>query len=227
LTPSKFLFSKYLSVLEFSEQLEWLLKSKVWYEHHKGIKPSSLSESTLSEYKVLFIKFWIRQIAFFNQPPAINGIDYNHNMYDLDILYEELLENIIFVQCKLLEAYWTINTVNKLIPLKGGIEALKYPEEIIDFYNELYELFKIEILNKFKDIYALRRDFQIERATPFNYEQILAHCNQINNYNEHMNFSSKLNIDNFYKTKIPLNNNKTKPLLKNLKKKCYAEKSLK
>jgi hypothetical protein len=84
-----------------------------------------------------------------------------------------------------------------------ALEDLKTPEEIIDFYNELYELFKIEILDKFKDIYDLRREFQIERAIPYDYEDILIRYKQIITYNEHINFSSKLNNKNFNKTKIP------------------------
>ena len=121
-------------------------------------------------------------------------------MYDLNNLYLELLENIIFVQFKILDAYWTINTVNKLIPLKGDLQNINTDSKLIDFYNELYEQFKIEILEKYKDISDIRREFFAERCSNYNYEQILFLYERLIELNGHIEFSSKLNKDNFYKT---------------------------
>jgi len=215
LTPSKFMFAKYLSAWEYSEEYDFLLKAKMWYEHYKGIKPSSLSESTLNEYKEIFIKFWIRQIASYNRPALLNEDYYNVNMYDIRNVYEELLENILFAQCKILEAYWTINTLNKFTSLSStvgvgavgleiwSIEGFNTESKLIDFYNELYEQFKIEVLEKYKDVYDLRREFLVERLTPLNYEDLYQSYYYLQNKNSHINFNSKLNKENFYKTLFP------------------------
>ena len=201
LTISKFIFAKYLSAWDYSEEYYILLKAKIWFEDYKGIKKSYLSEATLIEYKQLFIKFWLRQILVFNRLEQLNqGTQYLSNMYDLNNLYLELLENIIFVQFKILDAYWTINTVNKLIPLKGDLQNINTDSKLIDFYNELYGLFKIEILEKYKDISDIRREYFAERCSYYNYEQILFLYERLIELNEHIEFNSKLNKDNFYKT---------------------------
>jgi hypothetical protein len=201
LTINKFIYAKYLSAWEYSEEYSILLKAKIWYEDYKGFKTSDLSESTLSEYKELFIKFCMRQILSFNRLEQLNqDTKYLVNMYDLNNLYLELLENIIFVQFKILDAYWTINTVNKLIPLKGDLQNINTDSKLIDFYNSLYEQFKIEILEKYKDISNIRREFFADRCSNYNYEQILFLYENLIELNKHIEFNSKLNKDNFYKT---------------------------
>jgi len=57
ITPIKFMLAMFQSSFDFSEEWDLLVKAKIWYEHHKGIKPSSLPESTLYEYREIFIKF--------------------------------------------------------------------------------------------------------------------------------------------------------------------------
>ena len=203
LTPAKFMFSKYLSALEYSEEYEILDKAKIWFLHHNKIKLSSLSENTLIEYKELFIKFWIRQIISYNRLDQIYSNNYNVNMYDLSIVYEELLENILFVQCKILEANWTINTANELINSYGGIENINTDSKVIHFYNELYDRFKIEIIDKFKDVYSIRREFIIERYSFLSYEDIYEGYKYLEEINRHINFNSKLTEENFYKTNFP------------------------
>ena len=124
-------------------------------------------------------------------------------MYDLSIVYEELLENILFVQCKILEANWTINTANELINSYGGIENINTDSKVIHFYNELYDRFKIEIIDKFKDVYSIRREFIIERYSFLSYEDIYEGYKYLEEINRHINFNSKLTEENFYKTNFP------------------------
>lgn len=57
ITPDRLMFTSHLTVIEFLEELDILMKIKIWYEHHLGINYSSLPESTLNEYKDLYIKF--------------------------------------------------------------------------------------------------------------------------------------------------------------------------
>ena len=57
ITPNSFMYAMHLNVFEYLEELDVLLKAKIWYEHHTGIKTSSLPESTLNEYRYLFFKF--------------------------------------------------------------------------------------------------------------------------------------------------------------------------
>jgi hypothetical protein len=207
ITPNKFMFSKYLSALEYSEEYDILFKCKIWYEHYKGIKHSYLSESILNEYREFFIKFWINQIIEFNNTTRLNDNYYIPNMYDINIVYAELLENIIFAQCKTLEAYFTINTVNNWIYVNGNLNSINTDSKIIDFYNDLFEKLKTEIIEKYKDVYILRREYFIERWSNSDYDDILLGYENLKLYDSHLNFTSnyKLNKDIFYKTKFPYN----------------------
>lgn len=101
----------------------------------------------------------------FNRPDQLNNTysDYIINMYDIGNVYEELNENILFVQSKILESYWTINTLNKTNFFNNEISSLDIESNLIDFYNKLFDKFKLEILDKYADVYALRRTFIINR----------------------------------------------------------------
>jgi len=214
ITPIKFMLAMFQSSFDFSEEWDLLVKAKIWYEHHKGIKPSSLPESTLYEYREIFIKFWVNQISWFNTPEQLNSDYYNVNMYDINNVYEELLENILFSQCKVLEAYWTINKLNKLISLNpdakevGGIETLNTESKRIDFFNKLYEQLKIEIIVKYKDVYDLRRQFIIDRCSRVNYEEFLIAYERVKLLNSVINFDSKINKENLNKNPLYLPQNK-------------------
>jgi hypothetical protein len=202
ITPSRFIFAMNLAVLEYLEELIILVKAKIWFEHHTGIKPSSLSEDILIEYREWFIKFWTHQITAFSRPELINQGNYITNMYDLNNVYEELLENILFAQSKILEAQWSINTSNQLFLLYGGIEYLNTDDKIINFYNELFSRLKLEIIGKYKDIYDLRRAYQVERFHnhfPHNCEELSKAYEHVQSFNTHLNFNSKLSKLNWNK----------------------------
>jgi hypothetical protein len=121
ITPEKLMYSNYLANFEYSLEYVILIKAKIWYEHVTGIKHSDLPYSLLKEYEDIFNKFWIRQIIASTRPMVFNaGVDYYvPNMYDHEIVYLELLENILFTQSKILESHWTINTLYlNLFPLE-------------------------------------------------------------------------------------------------------------
>ena len=136
MTISKFMISNYVANYEYYQEYEFLLKAE------KGLNQfCKLNSLTLgnflqaeendngsndpnydSEEINFFIKFWIRQIVFFNQlnlNESEKGTGFGRgvliNMYNISNIQEELLENILFVQTKILETTWTINKVNNSI----------------------------------------------------------------------------------------------------------------
>lgn len=230
-TLGKYMFSAYSSVWEHVREYDILIKSKIWYEHDKGIKFSDLSESTLNEYKELFIKYWLYQILSYNRIDQISVIDaYNENMYDLNILYLELLENILFVQCKILEAYLGIDTVNhffnssslkeedllteaeesvaRVLKGKGELYSFKSESDMIFLYNYLYENYKIEIYDKNKDVYDLRREYIVEKYRRISHNDLVKGYEYVLNFDNNINYNSKLNKDNFHKCFFNPNLNK-------------------
>ena len=147
ITPDKLMYTMHLTVIEYLEELNILLKAKIWYEHHAGINYSSLSESTLNEYKNLFIKFWIRQIIAYCKPSDIDSKFFITNMYDEDKVYLELLENILFVQSKILEAQWTINTLYVYLPSILEFKEVNCETKLINFYNKINVIYKWKYYN--------------------------------------------------------------------------------
>ena len=101
----------------------------------------------------------MRQILAFNRPAQLETSLYNYNMYEINNVLEELLENILFAQSKVLETNWTINTLNNTNFLNYGIDSLNNELNLIHFYNELYLKLEADIINSHKEIYQLRREF--------------------------------------------------------------------
>ena len=161
ITPDKLMYAMHLAVVEYLEELDILMKAKIWYEHHTGIKYSSLSDSTLNEYKNLFLKFWVRQIIAYCKPWDLSENYYIPNMYDHSVVYLELLENIIYAQSKILEAQWTINTIYVYLPSFIESTEIEYDTKLINFYNKIFSLLKKEVINNYKDVYDLRRSYKI------------------------------------------------------------------
>lgn len=162
ITPDKLMYSMHLTVVEFLEELDILIKAKIWYEHYTGIKYSSLPESTLNEYKHLFIKFWVRQIIAYCKPQNLSDNYYFvTNMYEHNVVYLELLENILFVQSKILEAQWTINTIYVYLPSYLESKEIDPETKLINFYNNIFTFLKKEIMENYKDVYDLRRSYKI------------------------------------------------------------------
>lgn len=183
ITPDKLMYSTHLTVIEYSEELDILMKAKIWYEHYTGIKYSSLPDNTLNEYKNLFIKFWIRQIFNFCKPSNISSGRYITNMYDDSVVYLELLENILFAQSKILEAQWTINNIHVYLPSFIESKEIDPDTKLINFYNNLFTLFKKEIVDNYKDVYDLRRAYKINMFhcdTPLSCEDLDFNYNWIN-----------------------------------------------
>jgi hypothetical protein len=174
ITLGDFMYSKHLSVIEYLEELDMLAKALIWYEHNFGINKSSLSEEILNEYRDIFHRFWFNQIIQFNKFSDLNKNYIKPNMYDLNIVYLELLENTLYAQWKIIESQWTINTVNNYLQSLNNLED-KDPSNIkinfIDFYNNLFNLYRTNILFKYKDIYELRRIYIVDNYnlhTPVN-----------------------------------------------------------
>ena len=214
ITPDKLMYTMHLTVVEYLEELDILIKAKIWYEHHTGINYSSLSESTLNEYKNLFIKFWIRQIISYSKPGDIDSNYIITNMYDVKNVYSELLENILFVQSKILEAQWTINTIYiylpsfidsscwHSVPRSKGVEG-DYETNLINFYNKIFALLKKEVIDKYKDVYEIRRAYQVDRFNnnfPMSCEDLQSVFNFINNryyIKNNLNTEFLSNLKNF------------------------------
>lgn len=204
ITPSRFLFAMHLTVVEYLEELDILIKAKIWYEHHSGINPSSLPESTLNEYKDWFLKFWCNQIIAYCKPRDLEAItSFNTNMYDKDIVYLELLENIIFVQSKILESQWTINTIYNNYNLSILSNDIQDDTFLINFYNNIFTLFKKEILDKYSDIYAIRRAYQVIRFNNYypmtceDLNQAYLYLKNMHDFDSSTELTSKLNKKNF------------------------------
>jgi hypothetical protein len=170
----------------------------------------SLNEGRLDN-KSCFLKFWVRQLINFNanfeSKLYIQGNtktpEYIINMYDINIVLEELLENILFAQCKILESYWTINTLNNTNFLNWSLSDLDNLDNLIIFYNDLYNKFRLEIILKYEDVYSFRREFHINRFKYMSLEAILNTVDILKKYDSHLPFNSKLNHQNIYKKIFP------------------------
>ena len=112
---------------------------------------------------ILFIKFWVRQIVSYCKPMDIDNNYFINNMYDVNNVYLELLENILFVQSKILEGQWTINTIYAYLPSFLESKEVNYEIKLINFYNNIFALIKKEIVDNYKDVYDLRRSYQVNR----------------------------------------------------------------
>lgn len=129
--------------------------------------------------------------------------EYILNMFNLDNVYEELLENILFAQCKVLESYWTINTLKNTNYLNYGIENLGYESNLINFYNDLYGKLLLDIINNYHDVYSLRREFYINRYRPLSSDELLWAVDFLKTKDEHLPFNSQLNKNNIHKKIFP------------------------
>ena len=133
-------------------------------------------------------------------------IDNNYfinNMYDVNNVYLELLENILFVQSKILEGQWTINTIYAYLPSFIESKEVNYEIKLINFYNNIFALIKKEIVDNYKDVYDLRRSYQVNRFSsnfPMSCEDLNLCFNYINNvYQTNTNLSTEYlsNLNNF------------------------------
>ena len=105
-------------------------------------------------------------------------------MYDVKNVYSELLENILFVQSKILEAQWTINTLSVYLPSIIEYKEIDCETKLINFYNKIFALLKKEIVDKYKDVYDTRRAYQVNRFHnnyPMSCEDLQLAFNFINN----------------------------------------------
>ena len=124
-------------------------------------------------------------------------------MYRADVLYLELLENIIFVQSKVLESQWSINYIysnydlSELSQNKPGEENNRFK---INLFKDMFTLFKKEIFYKYEDIYEVRRHYQVFRfhdQYPINCQNLNEAYSHINNLVDVFTLNSKLNKVNY------------------------------
>ena len=124
-------------------------------------------------------------------------------MYDDKIVYLELLENILFVQSKILEAQWTINTLYVYLPSILEFKEVNCETKLINFYNKIFALLKKEIIDKYKDVYEIRRAYQVDRFNnnfPMSCEDLQSVFNFINNryyIKNNLNTEFLSNLKNF------------------------------
>jgi hypothetical protein len=204
ITPSIFMYAMHLAVVEYLEELDILLKAKIWYEHYTGINTSLLPESTLNEYRNWYLKFWANQIISFCKADDLESTSgFTTNMYDTNIVYLELLENIIFAQSKILEAQWTINTIYRNYDLSDILFNNQDETFRINFFNNIFTLFKKNILEEYSEIYDIRRRYQVERFHnnyPMNCDDLHKAYLYVKYFNDSSELTSKLNKENFNKT---------------------------
>jgi len=181
-TIEKFFTSKFLQVYEFWEEEAFLQKASIGMEFllcknilSKSIFYTKYSLDDINEGKECLLRFWLRQIAYYHSLPNMADTefhDYLPNMFDIETLQEELLENILYAQCMILEGFWTINFALDLISLKGSASAaaplseFNSEEQRMDFFNLIYEQYLNQILGKYREVYSIRREFIISRAIP-------------------------------------------------------------
>jgi len=167
-----------MQAYEYWEEYVFLKKAIIGMEFllcknslSKSIFYTKYSLDEINEGKECLLKFWLRQIQYYNSLLHMEQPDYYEylpNMFDIDTLHEELLENILYVQCQILEAYWTINFVQDFISLDGSQNKYHFEEEEqrMEFYNMVYEQYQKQILDVYREAYSMRRQFIISRAIP-------------------------------------------------------------
>ena len=162
-------WEEYVFLKKASIGMELLLCKNIF---SKSIFYTKYSLDEINEGKECLLKFWLRQIQYYNSLLHMDNpkyYEYLPNMFDIDTLHEELLENTLFAQCQILEAYWTINFVQDFISLNGSATPLmeySSEEQRMDFYNMVYEQSQKQILDVYREAYSLRRQFIISRAIP-------------------------------------------------------------
>lgn len=210
LTPIKLLFSKMAQIFEYMLELDTLNKIFIGLDLNLLVEHPELSELDKKICEKYFYQYWMRQISFYTDLSFLDeGKEFTSiNMYHIAHLREELLENILFVQAQILEGWWTINTLDKLIPVCGGYDALDTEDKVIEFYNKLYKLYQIEIEEKYKDTFVFRREFLINRFSNASEVDIVAAYKWISYLNHYWSYKSPLTKDNFSNTLSPTNNPK-------------------
>lgn len=210
LTTDKLIASKFMQAYEYWEEYIFLQKAKIGMEYllcknvfSKVIFFTKYTFADINEVTECLHKYWLRQIEYYNNLILIDRPDYYEhlpNMFDIDTVYKELLENTLFVQCQILEAYWTINLVQEYINSSATPLNELSSEERKNFYNMVYEKFQEQILEVHKKAYSVRRDFIISRAIPCSQEYHLYWHKVLLSWNEHIKFGfSKIDNTNFHK----------------------------
>jgi len=209
-SPSMVMFSKHLSAYEYNRELEFLMDAfkglnLITTDLEKGELNLNPTDTITYDLKIKFIKFWISQINCYNRPETIQEFNsfLNINMYELSQVKLELLENIVFVQCKILESYWTINYINKLLSVHNNLDFLNNDDKVIDFYNQLFLNFKQEIFQKYQEAYIIRREFVINRYINMSEQELYEGYQLLKFYNHHYEFDSILDRNHFYQKVFP------------------------
>ncbi len=211
LTISQFVASMFSQAFEYWEEYVFLTKAKIGMDFLL-CKDSKLnlytkySSEEINESIECFLEYRLRQILYYNSLFHIDQpkfVEYLPNMFNNNILYEELLENIIFVESQIFEAFWTINFIQKFISLNDTLNIYNFEDEEqrMEFFNLVYEQYQKQILDKYRDVYSIRREFIISRAIPCALDYHLFWNNHLLIVNNDINFAdSKFTKTNFNKT---------------------------
>ena len=169
-----------------------------------GIKPSSLSEDILEKYKQTAIKYWVRQIPFFVLPDLQDEKTprYIFNIYDIENVLRELNENMLYCQALVLGSYSNIYNAHELFSLYGGIKELSKETNLITFYNELYQIYRVDIYKKNINVYDFWRQEKIDRSMFMNKEEIHFYYYMTTAYKCHTIYS-EIDKKYYYKSKSP------------------------
>lgn len=224
ITPNRFLAENLINLHSLLSELDRLLKAKLFYEkilvskniNHlidceklntfnstlKSIGIDCFYKNTYFEYWEAFYKYTLRQIFFFNiHINECNGEEYITNMLNIDNVYEELLENTLFVYLKILETKWTINKITNDYSLVD-LKKIKNPSQLITFYNELYKEFVIEIKEKYSNYYYFLRCLWQKKLQVYSHKQCLDIFNNLKIQSNYLDFNAELNEETLYKKKV-------------------------
>lgn len=213
ITVEKLLASVFLQAFEYWEEYIFLNKVKLGMDvmlckdnFSKFILYTKYTVDEINESKLCLLKYWLRQVEYYNATVNMVNtefIEYAPNMFDFEILQEELLENFLFIQCEIYEAFWIINYINNFINLNSYealLEICATEDGRMEFYNMLYAKYREENSDKFKNIYAVRRDFIISRYSTGDLAFHSDWYEWLKNWDKHISFDTiKFDKSNFHK----------------------------
>jgi hypothetical protein len=214
----KFEASNIFCIIDMLEEKTVLNKIRIGLEDFLGIKHYNLSESELNLCKIYFIKFWFTQIYIFNPSWCLtnDSLDSQNmlhlNWYDINIIYQELLENILYVQCKLFESLWCMNYMYEVKLLGFSERDVSYEDlkshfvdsNLIDFYNDLYFKYKSEVLPNIK-AYDIRLKWVWYKTNGYNINifSLLEMAEFIKKFDNNIKLYSNLSQDDLSKRVYP------------------------
>ena len=177
--PKDFLLIKHNMLHLYMVEYNTLIQAKLWYES-EYLRGDKLEEY-INEYKKSFDFWQNRQIMYFIGPyiseindftgtSKINNLNYIPNHLQKDIVYDEILENILFISLQILELEWTINYCKSNFSIEY-IKNLMAKQENIKFYNLLYSELKKGVELKYYKEYNIFKELWEQRYLKYGFKK--------------------------------------------------------